>query len=117
MFGSLMIDAAFIINGRGHPERVVLALAQRAPNGATVAIETEGPKAYLMLDAAQRSYPLIIEQKRCGTAKFRMVERKANEASTPGIVRCGQVYVRVADDNAIGPSGVSWALYQRSTAP
>ena len=115
--GSLAIDAGLLANARAHPERVLATVAQLAPGGTSLAIETEGPKAYLTLSAEQRGYPLTIVQTRCGTPQFRLVERKKDEVSLPTIMRCGQRYDRVDGSGVVGVSGVAWALYQRSTAP
>ncbi len=110
--GSLLQDRALIANRRGDGAAPVALIAKLAPQGSSVAIDLERTRAIVSVAAEARDYPLRIRQSHCGNEPFRLIERERVMPSLPTLDRCGRTLVRLADADAIGPSGQSWTLYQ-----
>jgi hypothetical protein len=118
MLGSALLqNYQLIISQRGHPERVIAMIAKAAPAGANITISLDRANAPLKVAATAQNFPLNIMQAKCGIARFHYVIGMSQESRPSVRKACGPSMQLIAFDDAIGPSGESWSLYQRQALP
>lgn len=111
--GSLWQDVDLIRNQRGDPTPAIVALRERAPDGATVLLDRATGYAILRSAAAHLRYPVTIVQGGCAPARFLFVDRFKGEDLPVDPVRCGASFRAIAAARAHGLSGTHWTLYER----
>lgn len=114
---ALWQDYQLIGSQRGHPEKVVDIIAKANPLGTKVTNEHLRADATLKVSAAARDYPLTILQAKCGAAEFHFITGVARQNTPYMLPQCGPSMRMIAFGDAVGPSGESWALYQRQALP
>ncbi len=102
---------------RGHPEQAVNIIAKADPQGAKVTNELVRSIATLKVSAAAQDYPLTIVQAKCGAAEFHFITGVAHQNRPQTPPQCDPAMRLIAFGDTVGPSGESWALYQRQALP
>jgi Dolichyl-phosphate-mannose-protein mannosyltransferase len=116
--GSLGQVYSLVIGGRGHVDAAVDAMAAMTRAGRLdVLVDNPRASAVLEVAAAQRNLPIRIATTQCETKRFWFIERERGTPVERSASRCGQPWVLIASDDAYGPSGQSWSLYQKRGLP
>lgn len=102
-------DGQLIELGRGQPDRAIRLMADEAPRGARVGIDTYQLTAPMIVAAKEAGYPVSLAGP-CAPAQFMIVAREAHSMRTA--TRCGHPMQEIGWSEAPDLTGDSWVLYR-----
>lgn len=112
--GSILGDLDLVQNLRADPRRIVAAMANAHPAGATYAAEAARDSAVVAVAAAQAGYVARLVEAPCPAADFLFMTRDGDAPFPESPSLCGIAYAPIAGARTTGLSGNHWQLYLRA---
>jgi len=109
-------DRNLIALERGQIGRAVALIAERSPNGATVALDPKRLEAGLNTEAARRHFPIRFAHG-CEPADVVFAAHDRWEQRSPTITRCGIPLHAIASSRTSTLTGDAWILYAPERLP